>query len=687
MASPGSPSTSSDTMTAIVQGLNQHLGLDLTLVKLDRKTGEQLSELLRQVCELLSPSLHVDFQKVPLPYRAADFAASVLGYNSGRERQAFRAGVVNGDRVVVYPLLSWIFEHFEKLKKKVYLAKYIMPVQVPADLLATDEEVGEAMETLKGLVMRFKIVHKDVERLRQSKLFPAELQRESQRLEEDKDQLVGNIERTRKKLQNLEEDEEGANEEDEQLVQAVSKLRQEQDRDRELAKQLKEQQDLLEEARMKHASVKKRLHDVESDARQFGINGLISRLDKELTSKQRIAQDLPREIQDAKQQLDRLSRVVYGNVNIGSLEEEVSQLREEVSGLEAKESTKSKSSREDKLRMYQQQALLVSNNKKQLEERLRAKEAELQALSSRSRDMNSRSFVQKIPQGEERKRFTAEIRNKTAKVQNLRKRLEGLDNEMAVLNRTEQLLERRCLKLRKELGTLESTYGISGYRDAQEELEKVSGSKREIDERNERLLQEYSEKVIEFQQKIKDREADLKPDVDALQELKKQVAEIEAEYEERKRMYENIRVGYETNIEEMQNRVNQMVEECHRQESNLHLVNSRRQIVAAQIRRVEHELDCKMGHATLSNEYQTREEKFQVRTKMLERRADELKEQKREIEANKIPNMRQMMMFTSLNKLLDCKLQSGGSGGLGEIMGAQEMDKGTSVGGVDRLVL
>lgn len=46
-----------------------------------------------------------------------------------------------------------------------------------------------------------------------------------------------------------------------------------------------------------------------------------------------------------------------------------------------------------------------------------------------------------------------------------------------------------------------------------------------------------------------------------------------------------------------------------------------------------------------------------------------------------------MMMFTSLNKLLDCKLQSGGSGGLGEIMGAQEMDKGTSVGGVDRLVL
>lgn len=69
--------------------------------------------------------------------------------------------------------------------------------------------------------------------------------------------------------------------------------------------------------------------------------------------------------------------------------------------------------------------------------------------------MNSRSFVQKIPQGEERKRFTAEIRNKTAKVQNLRKRLEGLDNEMAVLNRTEQLLERRCLKLRKELGTCE----------------------------------------------------------------------------------------------------------------------------------------------------------------------------------------------------------------------------------------
>ena len=50
----------------------------------------------------------------------------------------------------------------------------------------------------------------------------------------------------------------------------------------------------------------------------------------------------------------------------------------------------------------------------------------------------------------------------------------------------------------------------------------------------------------------------------------------------------------------MQNRVSQVVDECHRQESNFHLVNSKRQIAAAQIRRGE------LGTLTHDLTYSTR---------------------------------------------------------------------------------
>ena len=62
-------------------------------------------------------------------------------------RSAFRNGLIQGDKLVVYPILQWLFENLAELKKRAYLARYLVKLDVPPDQLA-DQELYELHETV-----------------------------------------------------------------------------------------------------------------------------------------------------------------------------------------------------------------------------------------------------------------------------------------------------------------------------------------------------------------------------------------------------------------------------------------------------------------------------------------------------------------------------------------------------------
>lgn len=77
----------------------------------------------------------------------ANRALSLSLYLLSPIRNAFRNGLIQGDKLVIYPILQWLFENLPELKKRAYLARYLVKVEIPPDQLA-DQELYELHESV-----------------------------------------------------------------------------------------------------------------------------------------------------------------------------------------------------------------------------------------------------------------------------------------------------------------------------------------------------------------------------------------------------------------------------------------------------------------------------------------------------------------------------------------------------------
>lgn len=65
-------------------------------------------------------------------------------------RTEFRQGLVQGDKPVIYPILQWLLERLDELKKRAYLANFLVRLDVPSDILL-DNEVNETNSMVSEL--------------------------------------------------------------------------------------------------------------------------------------------------------------------------------------------------------------------------------------------------------------------------------------------------------------------------------------------------------------------------------------------------------------------------------------------------------------------------------------------------------------------------------------------------------
>ena len=69
----------------------------------------------------------------------------------------FRQGLVQGEKHIIHPILNWLLQNLLDLKKRAYLAHYLVKVDVPLEILS-DAEVSTLYEqvscfkTLRALV-------------------------------------------------------------------------------------------------------------------------------------------------------------------------------------------------------------------------------------------------------------------------------------------------------------------------------------------------------------------------------------------------------------------------------------------------------------------------------------------------------------------------------------------------------
>lgn len=55
----------------------------------------------------------------------------------------------------MYPILYWVITHLEQSRKRVYLARFLQPLEIPEEMIAADEDVRLLYAQYQQLRMTF----------------------------------------------------------------------------------------------------------------------------------------------------------------------------------------------------------------------------------------------------------------------------------------------------------------------------------------------------------------------------------------------------------------------------------------------------------------------------------------------------------------------------------------------------
>eukprot|EP00931_Biecheleriopsis_adriatica_P033597 TRINITY_DN1949_c0_g1_i2.p1 TRINITY_DN1949_c0_g1~~TRINITY_DN1949_c0_g1_i2.p1 ORF type:complete len:675 (-),score=255.12 TRINITY_DN1949_c0_g1_i2:56-2080(-) len=666
----------------IVDRLNaEPFNCDLSLVVFDEKEPFELMEVLKKVLVYLDAKHDVDLreEKPDAMYqRIAEFL-HILGYQCSFDIE-FQQGLISGDKNTVHPILYWLLSNLDPLKKRAYLAKFCMNLEVPEEFLR-EEQVYQAYNQYKELQSQFKATHSHVEQERQGRMNPTDLQREVAQLDAEREQLAQKIQYLKAK-----------SEKDESfhvLLQVTSMLRKEQEEEARLAEKLQEQKYQLEQTEQTYIERSARLREMREAQQQEGegsaeamLKMLTIEVNKSREALTRVRKECEEKIQRLRDVDNALSDPPVTKMDIDSLEGEIQAMQSEIQALEEKINEQNQESR---LAVYKQQANLVAKkkeavlkDKKQLEEERDSLSKDLSMKEREYEQMKGHKFMKR----DEFKNYAASLRDKSAKFKRLKAELSELRHEVAVLVRTEQLLQAK-----------DPT--PAGLRETEQMLEKASVEKSQVDKAKGKTLDEISAIVQKINAQLKEKKNKLAPQIKALRSVRQNFQQVEVKYLEKKNNYDQVKTQVDSELSKVASEVKQLESEVLEAEQNYHELNMQLTTAESKLQRAHWETRClrKEEGARHSQEYATLYEQYTAEIKNLDEQCRDLRKEQKVVKETHEDNLKQKKAFMQLEKLMQIKIKVakqemqnmaegryGGMGGSRTVMDA-------STAGVERLVI
>jgi len=642
----------------IVDRLNEPpFNMRLTLVAFDEKSPFELLEIVNAIMAQLSTEHQIDLRdETPdsTANRMTDFL-KVLNFKQQLDKQTFKQALLHGDPGVIYPILTWMLQRLPELQKRTYLARFLMNIEIPEHMFA-DEEMTEVYQQLKDLQEEFKQTHKASEKFRSQLISPTEIKKAIMQMEEDKTMLEHKVEGLANKLQGTERFDD--------MLEVSRKLRLEQDEQVKLMERLKEQKSLLLQAEHRLNQMVAMLNEKRTnEAGEVDMHALLQKLERDVgTMRERAMVLLPDEILGKQRRMEELQQVlsepVPSEAELHERGRQLEQVRAAVQQLEQQQHGRSNNP-DDKLSMFRQQANLVAKKKEQVQQRLAlvrrdnaAVAADLQGKAAQFEEVKGKPVLK----GEEFRKYATELRGKTAQYKRMKQELAELRAEWGVLSRTQAILDAEAKKVSSFLGEAEARRGLSGYQETQDELEKVSQQKAEVDEVKGKTLEEISRVVEEINGQIKARKNRLAPQIKDLRTLRVAFQEQESEYLETKQRHDNTKAGLDTEIAKLQADCDAAENEVTHEESSCHHFASLHSIEQVKLARVQGDKEGKfsrtMPDGTAVSSYV---ELYEAKLKQQDQAIKELRERQHSVQENREPNMKQVKLYKNLAKLLRCK--------------------------------
>ncbi|XP_034452276.1 intraflagellar transport protein 81 homolog [Hippoglossus hippoglossus] len=675
----------SEQLKFIVEQLNKEpFKKSFNLITFDCLEPMQLQQILNDVLAEIDPKQSMDLRE-ELPEQTVKRMCALLGMMKYRppgnfsDVSAFRQGLVTGSKPVVHPILHWLLQRVPELKKRAYLARYLVKLEVPAEFLQ-DDVINDTNHQYEELVEGFKTYHKECEQLRTSGFSTAEIRKDIGAMEEEKDQLIKRVERLKKRVESVSNHQ--------RMLDQARQLRVENEREESLTHQKLEQKNQLFQTEQRLQRSQQQLKDLQQAAADANPESLMKRLEEEIKiNSYMVSEKLPKELERMRHTVQYLQKVAsepaMGQADLQELEDKIKDVDSQINQLIEKRMMRN-DPMDDKLTLFRQQASIIIRRKESKAEELQEAREELAAAERELRQRGSQAQVsegEEVVRGDELKRLVVKLRSKGTVFKKKRQEIAEMKAEYGVLQRTEEILKQRHETVQQKLQMVEAEKGISGYSNTQEELERVSAIKSELDEKKGRTLDDMSEMVKKLNSMIVEKKSALAPIIKELRSLRQRCQELNQEYEEKKVQYESCAVGLESNRSKLEQEVKALREETAQEENQYHYINSMSEITETQLQRAAEEMK-----AYVSSDPQERKktirEAYMKNISEQELLGKKLREKQKMVRESHSANMEQMKMWRDLEQLMECKRQcfirAQSQASIGQVI--QE-------GGEDRLVL
>jgi len=643
----------SEQLKYVVDHLNEKpFSKNLNLISFDSLQSLQLLQILNDVITEISPEQISDLREEDPEQRVVRMIQflKVMKYKVTGDVKAFRTGIVQGDKPIIYPILHWLLERCGELKRRAYLARYLVKIDLPGDILM-DNEVTETHTMYLELIDQFKVLHKETEQVKDSGMSAGEIKKDILSMEEEQEQLRKRIERVKKRVDPV------ANKD--KYLAAARKLRQEQDKEAKIGEQKQQQKIQIGQIEQKMTRMQNQLKDVRAAGLGITANGLIKRLEEDNKVNSYITQDkLPKEVEARKKYYSTLQKVsdehAMGQSELDVLNKKIKDLSSEINKLVEKRMVRN-DPMDDKLAVFRQQAAVIGNKKSAAAEALKEVSDEFHQaeseLNERQEQLKDTDDVEML-KGDEFKRYVNKLRGKSTIYKKKRQELSELQAEVGVLSRTEEILKSKDQHSQAFLSNLEEKHGVSGFHQTQDELEKVSTKKSELDEQKGKTLEEMSQLVVQLTNTITDKKSSLAPIIKELRPLRQQCQELTVEYGEKKGIYDTTAAGLESNMSKLEQEVKVYREEVTHEESRYHYIKAMIEILEVQQERIESEMK---QYISSDNNKKSLRDQYSQKIHEQDNQGKQLREQQKYVKENHAPSMTQMKMWSDLSLLLKCK--------------------------------
>ena len=455
-----------EKIALIVQKLNgppfhKNIG---TMSELDSKTSLELLDIMCEIVCTIDPEQEEIYKEATEPRvrRIIQFLV-VMKFNIPEDQmEDFQNLLLEGDKEMLQTIMHWCLQKFEHLQKRAYLARFLMPIEIPAEFF-NDDLIAELSDRLKELQTEFKEVHKAADQTRSSGAKPSELKAEIVQLEQEKTHLQNKIQKMKKDM-NVDEDY------FRDMLKATSALRKEQENEVMIHERAREHRRHAQEADLRFSDASKRLSDMKnSGVRSQTAEQILSKLQQDVKELNDRRDNVERIIMERQSHLEKLQS--WDNADRVTTEDDVHMKRDQVNALEdelsaLQEKMEAHLDRNDRLRVFRQASAMGLRKFREREDEVEKLQEELRRLQRQTEEKDAELKSQgRNGSGKmgkrDLKKYGAVVREKIDKYKKMKEELSGLRGELVILQRSEQILKSRHKNLDEFLDKLAAENGVA----------------------------------------------------------------------------------------------------------------------------------------------------------------------------------------------------------------------------------